>query len=49
MNDQNDWYNVLGNSEQYQFEPSVLEEESFFASNDSFDGLKRERMIHFLY
>ena len=49
LNDQNDWYNVLGNSEQYQFEPSVLEEESFFASNDSFDGLKRERMIHFLY
>ena len=48
MNDQNGWYNVLGNSKQYQFEPLVLEEESY-ASNDSFDGLKREGMIQFLY
>ena len=48
MNDQNDWYNVLGSGEPYQFEPPVLEEESY-ASKDSFDGLKRERMIHFLY
>ena len=48
LNDQNDWYNVLGSGEPYQFEPPVLEEESY-ASNDSFDGLKRERMIHFLY
>ena len=48
MNDQNGWYNVLGNSKQYQFEPLVLEEESY-ASNDSFDGLKREHMIHFFY
>ena len=47
MNDQNDWYNVLGNSEPYQFEPLVLEEESY-ASNDTLDGLKRERLIHFL-
>ena len=39
---------MLGNSEQYQFEPPVLEEESY-ASNDSFDGLKREHMIHFFY
>ena len=48
LNDQNDWYNVLGSGEPYQFEPPVLEEESY-ASNDSFNGLKRERMIHFLY
>ena len=48
MNDQNGWYNVLGNSKQHQFEPLVLEEESY-ASNDSFDGLKREHMIHFFY
>ena len=48
LNDQNDWYNVLGSGEPYQFEPPVLEEESY-ASNNSFDGLKRERMIHFLY
>ena len=48
LNDQNDWYNVLGSGEPYQFEPPVLEEESN-ASNNSFDGLKRERMIHFLY
>ena len=41
-------YNVSGDSEQYQFEPPVLEEESY-ASNDSFDGLKRKRMIRFLY
>ena len=47
-NEQNDWYNVLGNSEQYQFEPPVLEEKSY-ASNDSFDGLKREGMIQFLH
>ena len=40
--------NVLGSGEPYQFEPPVLEEKSY-ASNDSFDGLKRERMIHFLY
>ena len=46
-NDQNDWYNVLGNSEQYQFEPPVFEEESY-ASNETLDGLKRERLIHFL-
>ena len=39
---------MLGNSEQYQFEPPVLEEESY-ASNDSVDGLKREGMIQFLY
>ena len=48
LNDQNDWYNVLGSGEPYQFEPPVLEEESY-ASNNSFDGLKRERMIHFLH
>ena len=48
LNDQNDWYNVLGSGEPYQFEPPVLEEESY-ASNDSFNGLKRERLIHFLY
>ena len=48
LNDQNDWYNVLGSGEPYQFEPPVLEEESY-ASNNSFDGLKRERMIHFPY
>ena len=48
LNDQNDWYNVLGSGEPYKFEPPVLEEESY-ASNNSFDGLKRERMIHFLY
>ena len=48
LNDQNDWYNVLGSGEPYQFEPPVLEEESN-ASNNSFDGLKRERMIHFPY
>ena len=47
FSDQNDWYNVLGSGKPYQFEPPVLEEESY-ASNDSFDGLKRERMIHFL-
>ena len=39
---------VLGSGEPYQFEPPVLEEESY-ASNNSFDGLKRERMIHFLH
>ena len=33
---------MLGSGEPYQFEPPVLEEESY-ASNDSFDGLKRER------
>ena len=48
LNDQNDWYNVLGSGEPYQFEPPVLEEESY-ASNDSFNGLKREHMIHFFY
>ena len=48
FSDQNDWYNVLGSGEPYKFEPPVLEEESY-ASNNSFDGLKRERMIHFLY
>ena len=48
LNDQNDWYNVLGNSEPYQFEPPVLEKESY-ASNDSFNGLKPEGMIQFLY
>ena len=47
LNDQDDWYNVLGSGEPYQLEPPVLEEESY-ASNDSFDGLKSERMIHFL-
>ena len=47
-NDQNDWYNVLGSSEPYKFEPPFLEEESY-ASNNSFDGIKRERMIYFLY
>ena len=47
-NDQNDWYNVLGSSEPYMFEPPFLEEESY-ASNNSFDGIKRERMIYFLY
>ena len=31
-----------------QNEPPVLEEESY-ASYNSFDGLKRERMIHLLY
>ena len=36
---------MLGSGEPYQFEPPVLEEESY-ASKDSFDGLKRERMIH---
>ena len=40
--------NVLGSGERYKFEPPVLEEESY-APNNSFDGLKRERMIHFLY
>ena len=40
--------NVLGSGEPYKFELLVLEEESY-ASNNSFDGLKRERMIHFLY
>ena len=49
MNDQNDWYNVLSSGEPYKFEPPFLEEESYYASNDSFDGLKRERMIYFLY
>ena len=39
---------VLGSGEPYQFEPPVLEEESY-ASNNSFNGLKHERMIHFLY
>ena len=39
--------NVLGSGEPYKFEPPVLEEESY-ASNNSFDGLKRERMINFL-
>ena len=39
---------VLGNGEPYQFEPPVLEEESH-ASNNSFNGLKHECMIHFLY
>ena len=39
---------MLGNGEQHQFERPILEEESY-ASNDSFDGLKRERMTHFLY
>ena len=48
LNDQNDWYNVLGSGEPYKFEPPVLKEESN-ASNNSFDGLKRERMIHFPY
>ena len=48
LNDQSDCNNVLGSGEPYQFEPPVLEEESYI-SNDSFDGLKRERMIHFLY
>ena len=48
LNDQNDWYNVLGSGEPYKFKPPILEEESS-ASNNSFDGLKRERMIHFLY
>ena len=38
---------VLGSGEPYHFEPPVLEEKSY-TSNDSFDGLKRERMIHFL-
>ena len=47
-NDQNDWYNLLGSSEPYKFEPPFLEEESY-ASNNSFDGIKRERMIYFLY
>ena len=39
---------MLGSGKPYQLEPPVLEEESY-ASNDSFHGLKRERMIHFLY
>ena len=46
LNDQNDWYNVLGSGEPYQFKPPVLEEECY-ASNDSFDGLQSERMIQF--
>ena len=48
LNDQNDWYNVLGSGEPYKFEPPVLKEDSY-AFNNSFDGLKRERMIHFPY
>ena len=39
---------MLRSGKPYQFEPPVLEEESY-ASDKSFDGLKRERMIHFLY
>ena len=39
---------MSGSGEPYQFEPPVLEEEAY-ASNDSFYGLKREHMIHFLY
>ena len=39
---------MLGSGEPCQFEPPVLEEESY-ASNNSFDGLKGERMIHFLH
>ena len=48
LNDQNDWYNVLGSGEPYKFEPPVLKEDSY-AFNNSFDSLKRERMIHFPY
>ena len=48
LNDQNDWYNVLGSGEPYHFEPPVLEEKSY-TCNDPFDGLKRERRIHFFY
>ena len=48
LNDQNDWYSVLDSVKPYKFEPPVLEEESY-ASNNSFDGLKREHMIHFPY
>ena len=39
---------MLGSGKPRQFEPQVLEEESY-ASNDILDGLKRERMVHFLY
>ena len=39
---------MLGSDKPYQFEPPVLEEESY-ASYNSFDGLKRERMIHLFY
>ena len=39
---------MLGSGEPYQFERPVLEEESY-ASNNPFDVLKHERMIHFLY
>lgn len=36
---------MLGSGEPYQFEPPVLEEESY-ASNNSFDGLKSERIYY---
>ena len=47
LNDQNYRHNVLDSGKPYQFEPPVLEQESY--ASDTLDGLKRECTVHLLY